>query len=93
MGGDTRRSLLRRANAQGLTVKGRNGEVRPAILRGHRRRDFAKACVNDEFATIFFDVKWQLVRAIAEGHIQQLTIRSDRGRAQPPTKDADAGHT
>jgi hypothetical protein len=68
VGRDQKRGLLRRINALGLTVKGRNGEVRQATIKGYRR-EHPQVWVDDDFAPITIPLNWHTVRGIADGHL------------------------
>lgn len=83
--GDTRRAWRRRANDRGFTVRGLSGEIRTGLVvgntRGHRgmnNRQYAKIFVADEFAPIMFPVHWDLVKAIADGHVTEIAIKRNK---------------
>lgn len=77
---DTRRAWRRRANTMGLTIRGLDGEERPAFITGgtNRNNNYAMAYVSDGFAPIGFPMRWQLVKAIAEGHVKCITVRPNK---------------
>jgi hypothetical protein len=81
---ETNRRRRREANERGLTIKGLNGEVRPAYIIGgnHRARKRPRVYVADPFAPITFPIDWKLVKAIANGHVTQIRIRPDNNLNQ-----------
>lgn len=63
---DQRRALMEKANAQGFTVIGRNGERLPGRIAGYKL-DFPVVHVNHPFGPVQFEISWKLVKKIADG--------------------------
>lgn len=102
------RRLKWRANKVGLTVKGLNGEIRPAIITAGNKTQGWDATIHvpDEFSPIAFPVRWKTVRAIADGYITQINLRKKTYLAEifnrklwvdtqrsPPDDSWSAAHT
>jgi hypothetical protein len=78
---DSRRRWRARANARGITVRGLNGEVRKGVILGRPGSNWTyndlvrpKLYVDDPFAPISFPIKWELVKAIAEGYLTEIVV-------------------